>query len=125
MALMAFMRTAQASASSKPLARRVLILWLSSVASAIALLIISILGLFYLSRAVLSDEHAVVMLGVLIQQAAVQKLTDYLWSDAALTEIGENPFVIRIPGRQGKRLLLADGFWLRSGCVSGFPMEGQ
>ena len=67
--------------------------------------IISILGLFYLSRAVLSDEHAVVMLGVLIHQAAVQKLADHLWGDAALAQVGKHPAVIRIPGRQGKGLL--------------------
>ena len=39
--------------------------------------------IFCLPHAVLSDEHAVVMLSVLIQQAAVQKLADHLWSDAA------------------------------------------
>ena len=125
---MAFMRTAQASASSKPLARRVLILWLSSVASAIALLIISILGLFYLSRAVLSDEHAVVMLGVLIHQAAVQKLADHLWGDAALAQVGKHPAVIRIARGQGKGLLHLVPLDKRrrfGGGVSGPAVKGQ
>ena len=71
--------------------------------------------------AVLSNEHAVVMYRILIQQTGIQKLPDHLGSDIPLTEIGEDPSVIRIAGRQGKLLLPADGLWLRSGCVSGFP----
>ena len=61
-----------------------------------------------LPRAVLSDEHAVVMYRILIQQTGIQKLPDHLGSDTPLAEIGEDPSVIRIAGRQGKRLLLAD-----------------
>ena len=57
---------------------------------------------------VLSDEDAVMMYRILIQQPSIQKLSDHLGSDAPLTEIGEDPSVIRIAGRQGKRLLLAD-----------------
>ena len=65
------------------------------------------------------------MYRILIQQIGIQKLPDYLGCDAPLTKIGEDPSVIRIAGRQRKLLFLADGFWLRSGRVSGFPMEGQ
>ena len=78
-----------------------------------------------LSGFIPADEDAVMMYRILIQQTGIQKLSDHLGSDTSLTEIGEDPAVIRIAGRQGKRRLLADGFWLRSGCVSGFPMEGQ
>ena len=65
------------------------------------------------------------MYRILIQQAAVHKLPDHLCGDAALTEIGENPSVIRVAERQGKLLFRADRLWLRNGRVSGFPMEGQ
>ena len=78
-----------------------------------------------LSGSVPADEDAVMMYHILIQQPSIQKLSDHLGSDPPLTEIGENPSVIRIAGRQGKRLLLADGLWLRNGRVSGFPVEGQ
>ena len=63
--------------------------------------------------------------GAAVQQPSIQKLPDHLGCDAALAEIGEDPAVIRIAGRQGKRLLLADRLWLWNGRVSGFPMEGQ
>ena len=70
-----------------------------------------------------ADEDAVMMYRILIQQTSIQKLPDLLDCDAPLTEIGEDPSVIRIAGRQGKRLLLADRLWLRNGCVSGFPKD--
>ena len=78
-----------------------------------------------LSGFIPADEDAVMMYRILIQQPSIQKLSDHLGSDTSLTEIGEDPAVIPIAGRQGKRPLRADRFWLRSGCVSGFPMEGQ
>ena len=65
------------------------------------------------------------MYRILIQQPSIQKLSDHLGSDTSLTEIGEDPAVIRVAGRQGKRLFRADRLWLRNGRVSGFPMEGQ
>ena len=46
LALITFIRAVQVSASSRPLTRRVLILWLSSVASAMARLMVRIFGLF-------------------------------------------------------------------------------
>ena len=61
-----------------------------------------------LSGFIPADEDAVMMYRILIQQPSIQKLSDHLGSDAPLTEIGEDPSVIRIAGRQGKRLLLAD-----------------
>lgn len=86
------------------------------------------MGLFYLSRAVLSDEHAVVMLGVLIHQAAVQKLADHLWGDAALAQVGKHPAIIRIARGQGKGLLHLvplDGRRRFGGGVSGPAVKGQ
>ncbi|WP_419500561.1 hypothetical protein [Dysosmobacter sp.] len=65
------------------------------------------------------------MYRILIQQPSIQKLPDHLGCDTSLTEIGEDPAVIRIAGRQGKLLFRADRLWLRNGRVSGFPMEGQ
>ena len=46
LALITFMRAVQVSASSRPLTRRVLILWLSSVASTMARLMVRVFGLF-------------------------------------------------------------------------------
>ena len=78
-----------------------------------------------LSGFIPADEDAVMMYRILIQQTGIQKLSDHLGSDTSLTEIGEDPAVIRIAGRQGKLLFRADRLWLRNGRVSGFPMEGQ
>ena len=53
-----------------------------------------------------ADEDAVMMYRILIQQTSIQKLPDRLDCDAPLTEIGEDPSVIRIAGRQGKRIIM-------------------
>ena len=78
-----------------------------------------------LSGFIPADEDAVMMYRILIQQPSIQKLPDHLGCDTSLTEIGEDPAVIRVAGRQGKLLFLDDRLWLRNGRVSGFPMEGQ
>ena len=83
---------------------------------------------FCLPRAVLSDEHAVVMLGVLVQQTAVHKLPDHLRGDAAFAQVGKDSAVIRIPGWQGKGLLHLvplDGWHCFGGGISGPAIEGE
>ena len=83
---------------------------------------------FCLPRAVLSDEHAVVMLGVLVQQTAVHKLPDHLRGDAAFAQVGKDSAVIRIPGWQGKGLLHLvplDGRHCFGGGISGPAIEGE
>ena len=83
---------------------------------------------FCLPRAVLSDEHAVVMLGVLVQQTAVHKLPDHLRGDAAFAQVGKDSAVIRVSRRQGEGLwrgVLLDGRHYLSRGVSGPPVKGE
>ena len=68
------------------------------------------------------------MHGVLVQQAAVHKLPDDLRGNAALTQVGKHPAIIRIARGQGEglwRINLLDGSHCFGGGVSGPPIEGE
>ena len=68
------------------------------------------------------------MYRILIQQPSIQKLTDHLWSDAALVQVGKHPAIIRIARRQGKGLLHLVPLEKRrrfGGGVSGPAVKGQ
>ena len=56
-------------------------------------------GVFCLSCAAFTYEHAVMVNGVLIQKASVPKLADHLRGDTKLAQVGKHPAVILVPGR--------------------------